>query len=65
LSPLGTLGSCLPYIDIHDLQFTVKDVISSNDPHTKILYSQLPPMASDLINNIHLKFNDDVEDAYI
>jgi len=47
------------------MQLTVKDVISSNDPHTKILYSQLPSMASDLINNIHLNFNDAVKDAYI
>jgi len=33
---LGLLS--LPYIDIHDLQLTIKDVLSSNDLHTNIIF---------------------------
>lgn len=64
-SSLGILGRIPPYIDIHDLQLTVKDVISSNNPHTNILYTQLPPFAADTINNIHFKFNASVEYTFI
>ncbi|GAU50504.1 hypothetical protein TSUD_409790 [Trifolium subterraneum] len=62
---LGQLGALVPYIDIHDLQLSIKDVLSTNSPHTHILYTQLPPSVSDLINNIHIKFNDSIDDAFI
>jgi len=32
-SSLDLLGSIVPYIDIHDLQLRVRDVLSTNDPH--------------------------------
>ena len=32
LSSLGFIGSLAPYIDIHDLQLSIKDVISSGSP---------------------------------
>ena len=54
-----------PYIDIHDLNLTVKDVLSTNGPYTKVLYFPLPPLVADFINNIHIKFNPSVEDAFI
>ena len=62
---LGILGSLVPYIDIHGIQLTVKEVLSANDPHTHILYSQLSQTTSDHINHIHTNFNDTVEDTYI
>jgi len=64
-SPLDTPGTLFPYVDIHDLQLTVKDVVSFNDPHTHVLYTQLSHEASTFINNLHYKFNDNVDDAYV
>ncbi|GAU25827.1 hypothetical protein TSUD_30910 [Trifolium subterraneum] len=62
---LGRLGSLVPYVDIHDLQLSVKDVLSIGNPHTQSLYTQLPPLASDIVNNANFKFNDSIEDAFI
>ncbi|CAJ2628591.1 unnamed protein product [Trifolium pratense] len=62
---LGCFSKLVPYIDIHDLQLTVKDVISSNNPHSQILYTNLPHMALDIINNTHTIFNDQIEDTFI
>lgn len=56
-SSLGFIGSLAPYIDIHDLQLSVKDVFSSTRPHAHILYTQLPSFAIDLINNMQINFN--------
>ncbi|XP_024636248.1 uncharacterized protein [Medicago truncatula] len=64
-SSFGYLGPLVPYIDIHDIQLTVKDVISSTSPHTQILYTQLPPIVSETINNTHFKSNASLEDAFI
>ncbi|CAJ2635885.1 unnamed protein product [Trifolium pratense] len=61
----GRLGTIVPYIDIHDLQLSVRDVLSSGNPHTQILYTQLPPMIFDTINNSHMKFNASIEDTFI
>jgi hypothetical protein len=36
-SPLGYLGTLVPYIDINDLQLSVKDVLTSNSRHIQIL----------------------------
>lgn len=55
----------MPYIDIHDLHFTVKDIVSYIGPHTQLLYTQLPPIMSKNINNIQFKFNDSHEDTFI
>ena len=51
-STLGYLGTLIPYVDIH---LTVKDVISYNNPHTQVLYTPLPPIVSNTINNMHFK----------
>jgi len=64
-SSLGFLGFIVPYIDIHDLHWTVRDVFSTNAPHTRDLYSHLPTMAADFINNTHIKFNPSIEDVFI
>jgi len=40
-------------------------VLSSNDLHTQALYSYLPPMASELINNMHIKFNASIDDTFL
>ncbi|CAJ2646060.1 unnamed protein product [Trifolium pratense] len=61
----GRLGTIVSYIDIHDLQLSVRDVLSSGNPHTQILYTQLPPMIFDTINNSHMKFNASIEDTFI
>jgi len=62
---VGCIGFFPPYIDIHDLNLTVKDVLPTNGPYTQILYSHLPPLVAGFINNIHIKFNPSVEDAFI
>jgi len=62
---LGILGSLVPYIDIHDLQLTIKDVLSPNDPHIHILYTNLSFEDSEHINHIHMNFNDTFEDVVI
>ena len=64
-SSLGFIGSFPPYIDIHDLHLTVRDVFSTNGPHTQDLYFHLPPLVTDFINNIHTRFKPSVEDAFI
>jgi hypothetical protein len=51
------LGSLVPYVDIHDLQLSVKDVLSTGNPHTHNLYTQLSPPVSDVINNTTFRFN--------
>lgn len=33
--------------------------------HTQVLYSHLPPMASDLTNNMHIKFNVVLDDIKV
>lgn len=55
----------MPSIDIHDLQLTIKDVLTANDPHTNILYANLPYAASEHINRIRMNFNDTVKDVVI
>lgn len=62
---LGYLGTLVPYIDIHDIHLSVKDMISSNNPHTQVFYTILPPLVSDIINNMHMNFNDTIEDSFI
>jgi hypothetical protein len=42
------------------VHLSVKDVLAS---HSQVLYTNLPP--SDLINNLHIKFNATIEDAFI
>jgi hypothetical protein len=64
-SSLGFIRSLAPYIDIHDLQLSVKDVFSFVSPHAHILYTQLPSLAIDLINNMQLNFNASLEDTFI
>ncbi|CAJ2643293.1 unnamed protein product [Trifolium pratense] len=64
-SSLGYLGTLVPYVDIHDLHLTVRDVLTFDSPHSRILYTQLPPSASVLINNFHIRFNDSIDDAFI
>jgi hypothetical protein len=62
---LGRLGSLVPYFNLHDLQFSVKGVLSTGNPHTQSLYTQLHPLVFDIINNTTFRFNDSVEDAFI
>jgi hypothetical protein len=64
-STLGILVYLVPYIDIQNLQLTVKDVLTANNPHTNTLYTNLSHLTSDHINRIHMKFNDSVEDVVI
>ncbi|MCI04211.1 hypothetical protein A2U01_0025255 [Trifolium medium] len=51
------------YVDIRDLHLTMKDVLSSTSPHFQILYTQLPPVVTNYINNMHVKFNGFVTDS--
>ncbi|GAU42452.1 hypothetical protein TSUD_235210 [Trifolium subterraneum] len=64
-TPWTALGSLVPYVDIHDLRPSVKDVISTGNPHTQCLYTHLPSLVSDVINNTNFKFNDSIKDAFI
>jgi len=63
-SEFGTLGSLVPIIDIHDIHLTVKDVIS-NKHRSFMLYTPLPHVVFDLVNNINFMFNNAVDDVYI
>jgi hypothetical protein len=56
---------CLPYIDIHDLHLSAKDVINSGEPHTQILYTHLSPEASYTIKTTQNCFNNAKEDVFI
>jgi frataxin-like iron-binding protein CyaY len=64
-SVIVCFSKLVPYIDIHDLQLTVKDVINSNNPHSHILYTNLPHTALDITNNTHTMFNDQIADTFI
>jgi len=64
-SSLGYIGLMVPYIDIHDLHLSVNDVLSSSGPHFQVLYSHLPPQASNFINNMNIRSNPSLEDAFI
>jgi len=64
-SGLGYLGSLVPFIEIHDLQLSVKDVLSSTSPHIQHLYTHLSQEFAEAINNTHFRFNNSIEDAFI
>ncbi|GAU20604.1 hypothetical protein TSUD_33400 [Trifolium subterraneum] len=64
-STLGLIYTLVPYVDIHDLQLTVKDVVGGVYPYSQILYSHLPQTALDIINNTQLTFNDSLEDVFV
>jgi len=62
---LGILGTQVPFVDIHDLQLTLKDVITNNGLHTQALYTILPTALADIINNTQLSFNPSIVDAFV
>jgi len=64
-SSLGPIGNYVPVIDIHDIHLSVKDVISASGNNNQVLYTNLPPPVENHINNIHIQFNDNIEDALI
>jgi len=64
-SPFGILGNQVPYVDIHDIHLTIKDVITNEAHHTQALYTILPTNLEEAVNNVRLSFNDLIEDAYI
>ncbi|KAK2409374.1 hypothetical protein QL285_044804 [Trifolium repens] len=64
-SILGCFSKLVPYIDIHNFQLTVKDVLNSNNPHSQILYTNLSHTALDITNNTHTMFNDQLYDTFI
>lgn len=63
--PLGVLGIKVPFVDIHDIHLTVHDVITNDGQHTQSLYTNLPTVIADTINNTQLSFNSSLEDAFI
>jgi hypothetical protein len=64
-SNLGILGTQVPIADIHDLQLTIKDVITNDGLHTQALYTILPIALADIINNTQLSFNPSIVDAFV
>jgi len=64
-NPLGPIGNYVPVIDVHDLQLSVRDVLSASGNHAQVLYTTLPPVVENHINNIHAQFNDNIEDTLI
>ena len=64
-SYLGLLGTQVPFVDIHDLHLTVKDVFTTGGQHTQSLYTILPTDIKEVINNTHLNFNASIDDIYI
>lgn len=64
-SSLGPIGNYVPIIDIHDLHLCVRDVLSAPGNRTQILYTNLPSAVENHINNIHIQFNHNIEDALI
>jgi len=64
-SSSGPLAPLVPFINIHDLHLTIKDVISSPEPHTHILYTTLPLEVPNHINNLNIRSNDFVEDTFV
>ena len=61
----GFLCSLVPIIDIHDIHLTVKDVITFYGQHTQSLYTTIPQIVADTVNNFHANFNPAVDDAFI
>ena len=59
------LGTLVPYIDIHDLHYSIRDVFSNNGQHTQFLYTYLPPHIEDYMKNTHFNFNDNIADTFI
>jgi len=64
-STLGFIGSLVPVIDIHDIHLSVKDVFTFNGQHTQALYTNIPQIIADSINNTHMNFTEMMEDAFI
>ncbi|KAK2368688.1 hypothetical protein QL285_081866 [Trifolium repens] len=56
---------CLWVVERGFVRLSVKDVLSTGNPHTHSLYTQLPPPVSDVINSTTFRFNDSIEDAFI
>jgi hypothetical protein len=55
----------VPVIDIHDTHLTVKDVFTVNGQRSLSLYTTLPQAVADFVNNTNIRFNDEVEDAFV
>jgi hypothetical protein len=64
-SSSGILATIVPFVDIHDIHLTIKDVLNNPAPHTNILYTMLPAKVTTNINNLHVQFNDTIEDSFI
>jgi len=64
-SDFGILGSQIPIIDIHVLHLTVKDVLTISGNRAQSLYTTLPQVVSDFVNNAAIMFNDAIEDAFV
>jgi hypothetical protein len=62
---LGRLGSLVLHVDIHDFKLSATDILSTWNPHTQSLYTQLPLLVNDVINNTTFKLNETVKDTFI
>lgn len=61
----GILSSQVPFVDIHDIQLSVHDVITNDGHHTQRLYTSLPPDLEDTINNTRILFNPSIKDVFM
>ena len=57
------IGSIIPFIYIHEMHLTVKDMLSTNDPRSEVLYSHLPLATFEFIKNMLIKFNPSTKDV--
>jgi len=65
LNDFRFLGSQVPVIDIHDFHLTVMDVLTFNGQRSLSLYPTLPQAVADFVNNTSIRFNDEVDDAFV
>jgi len=61
----GILSSQVPFVDIHNIQLSVHDVITNDGHHTQRLYTSLPPDLEDTINNTRILFNPSIKDVFM
>ena len=64
-SSFGKLSTQVPFVDIHDLHLTIKDVFPFVGQRSQAFYTILPTEIVEVINNTCLTFNASIDDAYI
>lgn len=64
-SPYGKISSLVPFVDIHDIDLTLKDLIVGNEWNFDALYTTLPENCKEYLTSKPTLLNNAVTDCFI